>query len=358
MPNADTSNVMLIEVKSGHYAITRTWVLGRLMRDLSDKLDTTRLGGKEIPGRIRATGKQKVSPTDPSPELQPLESLRIKVYKTQVEPSHDHAVPVVDWIWFSGFAIILVQLIISIIPWILDGNWAIFMVTISGVVLALIGGSLPQWRKEKWATKKGGGPTVALTTGVGSRQVIVILGREKVGLDLSILANQTALPQVSSLTRLATGTLALLWIFYIVTVAGLEQGSGTWCTSRFRISVTYCSLEGLDLLGIGLLGSIQNMFAAGAARSPSAHGIHIEYCETIQEVGVLNVLKKAEECYPDVGVGLLDVFFPGGLRAKDRDLEFWQRVLRKRAEPNEHGTIIGTKVAYAQSLTVSRRWSW
>ncbi|KAI4599878.1 hypothetical protein KJ359_001614 [Pestalotiopsis sp. 9143b] len=145
MPNADTSNVMLIEVKSGHYAITRTWVLGRLMRDLSDKLDTTRLGGKEIPGRIRATGKQKVSPTDPSPELQPLESLR--------------------------------------------------------VVLALIGGSLPQWRKEKWATKKGGGPTVALTTGVGSRQVIVILGREKVGLDLSILANQTALPQSQDWNR-------------------------------------------------------------------------------------------------------------------------------------------------------------
>lgn len=94
------------------------------------------------------------------------------------------------------------------------------------------------------------------------------------------------------------------------------------------------------LLGIGLLGSIQNLVAAGASRKPSALGIHIKPLETIKGPSVAKVLKEVEQKYPLVGSSLVNVFFPGTLRAKGDDLLFWQNALQARTQTNQYGTRI------------------
>jgi len=96
----------------------------------------------------------------------------------------------------------------------------------------------------------------------------------------------------------------------------------------------------IDLLGIGLLGSIQNLFAAGTARKPSALGIHLKYREVIRADRVAKVLKEAEENHPGLGISLLDVFFPGALRIKHEDLDFWRKALDSRFAPNKYGTRV------------------
>ncbi len=95
-----------------------------------------------------------------------------------------------------------------------------------------------------------------------------------------------------------------------------------------------------DLLGIGLLGSIQNLIAASTPRKPSALGIHLKYKEVIRDDRVAKVLKKAEEKYAGLGISLLDTFFPGALRVKDEDLGFWQEALASRYGPNKYGTRV------------------
>lgn len=94
------------------------------------------------------------------------------------------------------------------------------------------------------------------------------------------------------------------------------------------------------LLGIGLIGGIQNLHAAGASRKPGALGIHLKELEKISDKRVAAVLKRVEEKYPTVGTSLVPIFFPGGLRVKGEDLTFWQSALRSQQEPNRYGTRI------------------
>lgn len=82
--------------------------------------------------------------------------------------------------------------------------------------------------------------------------------------------------------------------------------------------------------------------AAGAAREPGAHGIHIECCDSIVASKVSTTLRLAEEKYPGLGVSLLDVYFPGSLRVKGDELEFWKKALQRRSEPNEYGVPLRT----------------
>jgi hypothetical protein len=89
-----------------------------------------------------------------------------------------------------------------------------------------------------------------------------------------------------------------------------------------------------------LLGSIQNLLAAGVSRKPSALGIHLKHIDTIRAKRVADVLKELERKHEFVGTSLLDVFFPGGLRVKDDDVEFWLKAKEARLSPNKYGTRI------------------
>ncbi|GAB1319241.1 RDD domain-containing protein [Madurella fahalii] len=328
MPDADMTNTMVIGAVSSHSRTTKSWVLGRLLRDEDDRVDEEMKREQDhVPPNSTAEIHKGPPPAyqDPNATAAPTpewEALRVTVYEVDDNPPVPHGVPTLDRVWFSGIVVIVVQLVVSTVPWIISADWGIFLVTAAGTVLALLNGSLPQWREEKWACTKKGGATVTITQGNGSRHAIVILGKKGVGLDLEILAIGTRTASPSAFTRVASAVLALFWIVLLVVVAGLNENS--WY-----------------LLAVGLLGGVQNLHAAGASRKPSALGIHLKKVKTVRDKRVAAVLKRLEETYSTVGTSLVPVFFPGGLRVnKGDDLNFWQSALKSRLAPNRYGTRI------------------
>jgi len=242
MPQSDIDEAIIVDAEAGHYRTTKTWVLGRFLRDengrLSDKLKSEathqRWTTKE---EIHVPTVQLENLSNPAQPKQPWEALRITVYEVDPDPPCPHGVPTLDLVWYSGFAIIFIQLVIAMLAWVLNANWTIFLVTATGNALALAGGSLPQWKVEKWSCPKTGGGTVIITQGNGSRHAIVILGRwrEMIGLDLEVLARGMRTARASLVTRIASVVLALLWIVLLVTVAGLREN--TWCMSFFILDI-------------------------------------------------------------------------------------------------------------------------
>ncbi|ROV95736.1 hypothetical protein VMCG_07628 [Cytospora schulzeri] len=330
MPESE-STLLVIEPESGHSRQTRNWILGRLWRDFSNSLDDL-LKDEQAHGDSPGVGNGDEQGPPPAGsdkkgdhaqgQKPPFEALRVTVFELKDGgDSREQGVPALDLVWFTGIVVIAVQLGIAAIPWGINGQWDIFLVTAAGNLFAVISGSLPQWRREKWACPKNGGQTVAITEGNGSRSVIVILKKPGVGLDLEVLARGTRTAPASPLTRLANSLLAVLWILLLITVEAIDQN--TWY-----------------LLGIGILGSIQNLIAASIPRSPAALGIHTKKPTSIKGRRVSEVLRQVEERYPLLGTALLDVFFPGSLRIHKEDAEgiaFWRTALTARYEENAHG---------------------
>ncbi|KAJ5893477.1 hypothetical protein N7495_005168 [Penicillium taxi] len=329
MPPIENTSMLIIAAESGHSRTTTSWVLGRLLRDTSDRLDEEMSGEAPhprtgswdtwTPSFWRSTLGLESKVKQPS---KPWEALRIAVYEVLDDENVEHGLPERDCIWLSGFVVILAQLIIAIIPWIVNKEWGTFMVTCYGNILALSEGSLPQWRREKWACPRKGSPTIILTEGNGSRFAMVILGKKNVGLSLEILARGTRTAPASLFTRLATSFFALNWIILLILATGLKID--TWY-----------------ILAIGALGSIHNITCAARPRSPGALGIHIrETGKMICGSRVADALKTAEELYPGVGLSLVPVFFPGSMRIHEAEFDFWRTAQDQVMAPNRWGTRI------------------
>lgn len=209
-----------------------------------------------------------------------------------------------DWLWWSGVITIFVQLTIAIVPYVRESDWIILLATLTGIGLALGGGSLPQWQKEKWGARlENKNTTFCLTRGNGFQHVVVILNQTPGGLNLEDLA----MPQRHSCTRgckAAIIILAVLWITFLITVAGLQKN--TWY-----------------LLGVGFIGMAQNIFVAAMPRRPDAMGIPLDFVTRIQGPKVMAVLMKTECQFPSVGAALVKTYFPGKLREEEE--KFWLR---------------------------------
>lgn len=226
MPRTDMANTTVIAAQTGHIRTTNSWVLGRLLRDMDDRLDDSMKDELPhvTPGRVQSFIKSAAPRKEGS---KPWEPLRISVFEVIDEPGYVHGIPHRDLVWVSGFVVIIVQLVIAIIPCAIDGEWGTFLITGFGNVLALLEGSLPQWREEKRSCPKNGGATVTITQGNGNRHAILILGKKNVGLDLEILARGTRTAQPSLFTRLSAAILAVLWIGLLITASGFKIN--TWC---------------------------------------------------------------------------------------------------------------------------------
>lgn len=257
MPDSE-STLLIIEPNSCHTRQTKNWILCRFWRDLSNRLDdlvkneqqhgTTSVSSRDfrhVPppagGEKDGVHKQARGPS--------FEALRVTVFEFKDETSIDkQGVPVVDWVWLMGILVIVVQLGIASITWGTTGEWDIFLVTAAGNLFAITSGSLPQWRMEKWACSKSGGQTVAITEGNGSRNVVVILKKPGVGLDLEVLARGTRTAPTSKFTRLANIVLAVLWILLLITVQAIKQNA--WCEllilSRVLQSSAISALNDVD----------------------------------------------------------------------------------------------------------------
>lgn len=201
-----------------------------------------------------------------------------------------------DALWWSGVAVMVVQCCIACVPVTEDGDFLILGLTACGTVLALAGSALPQWAKENWAARRGPKGSYCLTRGNGHQHVVVIINKHAGSLNLEDLATARGHPEHH--TRLISGILAVCWIAFLLCVAGLQNN--TWY-----------------LLGIGLLGMVQNVLAAGAPRDPQAVGLPMKKIEEIWKGR--GVLKETERQYPKVGAALVKIFFPGELREHEKE---------------------------------------
>lgn len=201
---------IVVGAKSGHARENKSWVIGRILRDyeLREKPHT----------------QDKNSPD--------WEALRVSVFKCVSGSKAGR--PALDFVWYSGFVVVLIQLSIAVIPLCLFGEWIVMVITIFGTLLAFSHGALPQWGREKWDCPRRGGGTATITQGNGSRHAMVVLGGPDTP-DLEILAYSDGNTVSAITTRTASAVQTLLWLALVISVAGLKQGS--WCKCTYTIAV-------------------------------------------------------------------------------------------------------------------------
>ncbi|KAK5309166.1 hypothetical protein LTR70_010549 [Exophiala xenobiotica] len=295
MPLPDTS-CKVINAKSGYTRDNTSWIIGRIVRDYDewkdekvskhlksmldakDKFDREK-ANKEVPGSSDRLKYPKQA------------GLCVSVYKAG---QAQVGTPGYDFVYWLGFGITILQLGIAAIPCGVFGDWGIFLITVAGILLSYVTGSLPQWKEEKWACRDKSDKDVILTRGNGSQHAIVVLGDGK-GFDLEDLAAGQTNVDVSApeKTRFALTGLAALWILLLITAAGIKQN--TWF-----------------LLAIGGVGILQNIFVAGKMRHPRAYGMPLALVEVIGLPKVMDTLVEVEKKYPYAGANMVDTFFPGG----------------------------------------------
>jgi hypothetical protein len=288
MPPPDY-DAKLINSTNSFVRDNRSWVLGRLLRDFERPMEND-------------------------------DALRVTVFEASA--SSEAGEPVNDWYWKSGIFVIFVQLVVAAIPCIREDDWSILLITSAGTILALFTGALPQWRFEKWACRRNTKKTFCLTGGNGTRDVMVIIGKE-VGLDLEDLAAAESprllrrnerrtqrklmdLPLAFRITQISCIALSVLWIILLITVTSLKQN--TWF-----------------LLLVGGLGMGQNVVVAGARRKPSASGIHLTKVKEFKERKVMYVLMDVEKEYPGTGRSLIDI-----LSRRERPTQTRDRLVERR----------------------------
>lgn len=258
----------IIDVQSGYARFNYSWILNRVLRGIESSLE----------------------PLDAA--------LCVSVYRCK---PYSRRAPH-DWLWWSGVITIGLQLSISRIPFAVYGDWTIMLVTTTGTLLALVGGSLPQWRNEKWGNHfDEKGYTFCLTRGIGFRHVVIIQNEPSGCLHLESLA----LPRRVGCSRSCKSMVplsALLWILFLVNVCGLRQH--TWY-----------------LLVVGFIGMVQNVCVAAILRQPCATGLLLALVERIEGKKVMNVLMETEIRFPAVGAYFVRTFFPGELREDEQ--KFW-----------------------------------
>lgn len=229
---------ILVNCATGFARENRSWALGRLLRDHEARHGVD-------PRPVEDGGRA--------------ESLRVDVF---------HLLPVTsapdrDWVWWLGWATLLVQAVIAIVPWAVYGDWAIALVTFCGSLLALVTCAMPQWVQEKWTARRVGRYKVnCLTRGNGSHHVMVLIASQGAW-DLADLSGGISIPRPE--TRGVTLVLSILWTCLLISVSGIQYH--TWY-----------------LVCIGALGMLQNLLAAGSLRDPGAGSFHLRKSSRIPTI--------------------------------------------------------------------------
>lgn len=318
MPDDPDHSAILINCSNAYTRTNQSWILGRILRD------------------HEATHEVDLS----------TESIRIDIF---VATGADDK-PDIDTKWILSWVVILVQQVLAAVPWIKYGDWTILMVTLSGTLAALVAGMLPQWIDEKWSTRRiTKRKIVALTQGNGHHNVMVFINDEKRGPGPDIEALAGGVKASRSETRWISAVLSVFWVLLLITVSGLKAHS--WF-----------------LIGVGGIGMLQNLYLAGASRTPGAFNIHLEpydpptiigrrlpkrppkvpladlvrpgeqFQPLTQVGGVMGALMALENLLPHAGASLVPVFFPGMLKHEPERLkfqwekDFWEQALSEDKE--------------------------
>lgn len=311
MPAVDCA-CKVINGKTGFSKDNTNWVIGRIVRDYENWMNPEIR--KHVASMIekKAMERNKAA-AGPNAKLEkPTQAgLCVSFYtmddRGAGRPGHDR-------VYYSGLAVMFGQLGIAAIPGGLYENWGILLVTVFGVILSFITGSVPQWASEKWACRKlhpGSQKRVVLTRGNGSQHAIVVLSNGS-GLDLEDLASGSTNLDVSTRfgTRIIFTILALLWILLLITAAGIT--TNTWF-----------------LLAVGGIGISQNIWVAGARRSPPALGVPLVYTNVvIGETKVMQTLYAVDRKYKGLGRSMRETFFPGAFLTAEEEKE-WEALAER-----------------------------
>ncbi|KAI6762455.1 hypothetical protein HG530_008435 [Fusarium avenaceum] len=305
MPSPDTP-CEVINAKSGYTRANTSWIIGRVVRDYDDWKDDavskhlkTMLDKKDEFDRRMNHTKPGSGDTLPYPKKT---GLCVSVYKAEEAQA---GIPGYDFVYWLGFGTSILELGIAAIPCGIFGDWSILLITVVGILLSSLTGSLPQWKEEKWACRDKCEKDIILTRGNGSQHAILILGQGK-GFDLEDLAagQRDSDHSHRKETRFALLGLAVLWILLLITAAGIKENS--WF-----------------LLAIGGVGIIQNVYVAGKMRHPAAYGMPLTFVEVIGSPKVMDTLFEVEDKYPYAGANMVDTFFSGG-KLQDEEKEKWK----------------------------------
>ncbi|KAI2613256.1 hypothetical protein GGR54DRAFT_330172 [Hypoxylon sp. NC1633] len=190
-------------------------------------------------------------------------SFRVDIFELGTFEDDELPTSKLDRVWWYGCLTILTQLSLAIVPWVLYDDWGPAMIFLCGTLLALITSSLPQWSQEKWSGRRLDRAGVfALTRGNGHRSVMIFIGsKNSWNLELMATANSTHRPETTPMTVI----LAILWLCLLL------------CTSGLKANAWY-------LIGIGLLGMTQNIYAAGAVRGQATTGLKIKKSSRIPTI--------------------------------------------------------------------------
>lgn len=323
MPQSPDCKRIVINGKSGYIRENSSWIIGRVVRDFDKWSDQkTKDMTKDILDEKWKEMQAKKSDTE--------KPIRAGLVVTIYKPSDKRLAGVGkrDIIYWSGFFVLLVQLVVAAIPCGLFGDWGIMLITVCGNVLAIATGLLPQWKKEKWACRTRSNDPYVLTRGNGAQHAIVILGNGH-GLNLEDLASGQSNIDVSAnnLTRAILLILSALWVLLLIAAAGLQ--TNTWF-----------------LLAIGAIGIVQNVFVAGWNRRPENFGIHLDFVKVFGQVNVMDTLIEVEENYNGLGRSMVDEIFPGKLQPAE--IEKWAELENRKTHAQPKAPHSQTEAPQAQ----------
>lgn len=306
MPQSPDYPCLVINGQSGYARDNRSWIISRMLRDFDFwKGDQVRAAEKELKEKIREQLVKEGKEVKGEIRV----PLSASIYNVRGDKKAGYASP--DSIFYFSFVVLLLQFGLAAIPCGLYLDWYILMITASGTLLAWCTAALPQWREEKiLACRKDSKKTFVITSGNGTKDVLVIRG-QGVGLDLEDLS--AANVKTRWYTRILLCALAILWISLLITVAGLK--TNTWF-----------------LLGVGGVGTLQNILVAAVPRRPEAYGLHLEYERTVCREKVMTTLMALEEVQGGLGRSLLGTFFPGEMRD---DEEVWWKAAKEKMKAEE-----------------------
>ncbi|KAF7797004.1 hypothetical protein EIP86_008196 [Pleurotus ostreatoroseus] len=265
LPQPDCRSV-LINAHTGYARDNKSWVLSRLLQDYST--------------RHRSTAGLTV----------------VFLHATHTS---SNGLGAVNKTFVISIVLVLLQFVISYIPAVTQGSYAVFWLTLSGTLVALAIKLLPQWAAEKWAARPAQPrkDVVCLTKGNGQNVVLVIVN-EGHGFNLEDLAAGRVMN--SSVTAPAICLLTLLSVTHLLAVGALL--SNFWY-----------------IFAVFALGTVQNMIIASAQFSPQELGLSLIEETVVAEKKVFATLQAAEDVEPYVGLSLLPVYFPGGLRDNETE---------------------------------------
>ena len=287
MPAVPDVPSIVISTGYGHARTNQSWILGRILRDFE-----THWMPSEVRQELEAVLKKAQNPRA---------GLCISVF--EADPDRIAGRASRDLLWWIGYLVAIIQLMVAAIPWIIWKEWEIFLITAAGTVLAFTSASLPQWRLERWACRRYAESTVCLTQGNGAQHALVIKSTGQ-GLNLEDLASASTAGTLLATTGPTIMIITVLWVCLLITVSGIHDH--TWF-----------------LIAVGTLGMVYTVVVAGAPRRPEAFGIPLKYVGVYVRDKTMAALKAVESEHAGVGQSMLSTFFPG--RVKEADVIYWEK---------------------------------